>query len=84
MSCFPLTCPLLQCKRFCLGKLFTFVEMSKCLDVCYLLFAIASEYFSGTAGGGEEKKHYWFFKAKHNYNIILVLTESKKTYTFSN
>ena len=52
MSCFPLTRPLLQCKRSCLGKFFKFVEMSKCLDVCYLLYAIASAYFSGTGGGG--------------------------------
>jgi len=31
--------------------------MSKCLDVCYLLFAVASEYFSGTAGGGIREKN---------------------------
>jgi hypothetical protein len=79
MYCFPLTCPLLQCKCFCLSKCFKFVEMSECLDVFYLLFAIASAYFSGT-GGGEPLQ---VFKETHNYNIILVLTESKKTYTFN-
>jgi len=43
--------------------------MSKCLDVCYLLFAIASAYFSGTGEGEKGKKHYRFLK-KHIITIL--------------
>jgi hypothetical protein len=72
MSSCPLTCPLLRCKCLCLRKFFKFVEMSKCLDVCYLLFAIVSACFSGNGGGGGERreKTTTVFLKKH---IVIIL-----------